>query len=123
VDYGDCFGDFDLRVEKTYHGDTEGTEKRLVMRDIEQIIRLVNDAAPSVMVHQLQVRHPGADDDGLWFFTRPGIEFEVQIESSTGMCTFLIETDENDTRYNAYSVEDAVERLTLLLHLHQQRPT
>ena len=89
------------------------------MRDVEEIIRLINDAAPSVVVRQLQVRNPGEDDDGLWFLTRPGCEFEVQIESSTGMCPFLIETDENDVRYKTDSVEDTVRRIANLLHLEE----
>jgi hypothetical protein len=66
------------------------------MRDVDQIIHSIMNVCPTVKVRQLNVSHPGADDDGLWFFNWPGSEFEVQIESSNGICPFLIETDEND---------------------------
>jgi hypothetical protein len=43
-------------------------------------------------------------------------ECEVQIESSTGMCPFLIETHESNTRFAARSIEEAVAMLAQLLH-------
>ena len=33
-------------------------------------------------------------DDGLWFFQKPDSKLEVKIDSSTGMCPFLGETNE-----------------------------
>jgi hypothetical protein len=87
------------------------------MRDIDQIIHSIVNICPTVTVRQLNVSHPGADDDGLWFFNWPGSEFEVQIESSNGICPFLIETDENDARLTAKSIDETVEILTKLLHL------
>ena len=75
------------------------------MRDVDQIIQSIVAKYPAVNLQRLQLRHPGADDDGLWFFNWPGSVFEVQIESSTGMSPFLIETMENDTRIIATSVE------------------
>lgn len=87
------------------------------MRDVEQITDLMLRAFSAVVVRQLKVRHPGADDDGLWFFTEPRSPYEVQIESSTGMCPFLIETDENDSRITTNSVEETVRALAELLHL------
>jgi hypothetical protein len=87
------------------------------MRDIEHIIQAITAACPSVTVRQLEVLHPGADDDGLWFFKGPGSKFEVQIESPNGMCPLLIESDEGDFRFNSNSVQGAVETLLKLLHL------
>jgi hypothetical protein len=87
------------------------------MRDVEKIIQLVRAKFPTVTAEQLKVLHPGADDDGLWFFHHPGSPFEVQIESSTGMCPFLVETDESDGRLTANSVEEAAQTLSILLHL------
>lgn len=87
------------------------------MRDVERIIDLVRAMCPAAQVRQLKVLHPGADDDGLWFFSQPGSPFEVQIESSTGMCPFLIETSETDGRFTANSVEETVQMLSVLLHL------
>jgi hypothetical protein len=87
------------------------------MRDVDEIIRRVINICPTVNVRQLEVPHPGADDDGLWFFEQPGSKFEVQIESSEGMCPFLIETDESVTRFRTKSIDETVETLIGLLHL------
>jgi hypothetical protein len=87
------------------------------MRDIEQIITSIRKVCPTVKVRQIKVSHPGADDDGIWFFEQPGREFEVQIESSTGMCPFLIETDETDARLTTGSIEQTVETLAKLLRI------
>jgi hypothetical protein len=86
------------------------------MRDVDRIIDLMMRSCPDLEVRQLSVSNP-RDDDGLWFFRRPSSVFEVQIESASGMCPFLIETDENDKRVNAHTVENAVEVLSALLHL------
>jgi len=87
------------------------------MRDIDQIIQSMMKTCPTVKVRQLEVSHPGADDDGIWFFKQSGSEFEVQLESPEGMCPFLVETDENDVRLTANSTEEAVRTLVKLLHL------
>lgn len=87
------------------------------MSDVDQIIQSIVTICPTVKVRQLKVSHPGADDDGLWFFEWPGGEFEVQIESSEGKCPFLVETDESDARLTGNSIDETVEILTKLLHL------
>jgi hypothetical protein len=51
-----------------------------------------------VRVRQLEASHPGADDDGLWFFQEPDSKLEVQIDRPTGMCPFLVEPNESETR-------------------------
>ncbi len=86
------------------------------MRDIEQIITSVERRCPGVEVRQLKVSHPGADDDGVWFFKHPARDLEVQIESSKGMRPFLIETDETPARVIAGSIEETVEALVRLPH-------
>ena len=87
------------------------------MKDIEQIIRAVKTKHPAVSVHQLRVSQPGTDDDGLWFFGADDSEVEVQIESSTGMCPFLVETSENAERLITNSVSETVEAVSNMLHL------
>lgn len=87
------------------------------MRDVKRIIKAIKEISPDLSVRQLTVSHPGADDDGLCFFEQPNSEYEVQIESSTGMCPFLIETGESDARVEARSIEEAVATLAQLLHL------
>ena len=61
--------------------------------------------------------HAGADDHGLWFYSKPGQPFEVQIEAPDGMCPFHIESVGNDLRFRAHSVAEAVEILKYLLHI------
>ena len=87
------------------------------MRDVDQIIERIKSSHSTVSVWQLQVTHLGMGDDGIWFFHQPDSEFEVQIESSSGMCPFLVETDESSTQFTANSIDEAVEILTKLLHL------
>lgn len=66
--------------------------------DLRQIIDGVLAELPDTEWAQLEVTSP-ADDDGLWFFWRPEGRFgDVQIESSSGTCPFLIETAFDDER-------------------------
>ena len=90
-------------------------------RDIEEVIRRMRNLRPTAEINQLTVSHPGADDDGVWFVTDPRSPFEVQLESTNGMCPFLIETDETDQRWTASSVSEAVEILCSLLNLSGTR--
>jgi hypothetical protein len=59
-------------------------------RDIDRVVEPVERLVPAVTWTQLQVRHPGADDDGIWFFWISGKPGEVQLESSTGMLPFTL---------------------------------
>jgi len=61
-------------------------------RDIETVIAILKRTYPSIAVQQLPVTHPGADDDGLWFFRHPAMNTEVQLESPTGAAPFLVES-------------------------------
>ena len=62
---------------------------------------------PEIGVQQLQVSHPGADDDGLWYFKHPLSTEEVQLESSTGVAPFLVESNHAPSTV-ANTIEDAV---------------
>ncbi len=88
-------------------------------RDIDQIITSVKKQFPKVRIVQMDKVHP-ADDDGLWWFRLPGESKDVQIESSTGECPFLIETDEWSSKdaVTAHTIEDAVNIISsYLVHL------
>jgi hypothetical protein len=76
-------------------------------RDIDKLIREIQRLYPGVAVEQLPVKHPGVDDDGLWFFRHPDRSIEVQVESSTGALPFLIEVDHHPPR-KTQSVGEAV---------------
>jgi hypothetical protein len=79
-----------------------------IHRDIDSVIAELHRAHPSVVCEQVRVAHPGADDDGLWFFTHPDHSGEVQLESPTGQVPFLVEGTESPARDMAHSVEQAV---------------
>lgn len=78
------------------------------MRDIDLIIDRLTAEVPGIEIEQLKVTHPGADDDGLWFINIPNQRGKVQIESSEGMCPFVIESDFNDVRHDGHTVEEVV---------------
>ena len=78
------------------------------MRDIDEIIQKLTAMHPGIVHEQLKVLHPGADDDGLWFFRHPNSPHEVQLESNTGQCPFLYETDASHAPATAVTVAAAV---------------
>jgi hypothetical protein len=80
-------------------------------RDIDRIIVAVRSRLPSVSVAQWHKKHPG-DDDGIWWFRLPGVERNIQLESSLGCCPFLVEHDgmkSTAEQWRAESVEEAAE--------------
>ncbi|MFL5330712.1 MAG: hypothetical protein ACJ8C4_17570 [Gemmataceae bacterium] len=80
-------------------------------RDIDRVIALVRNRLPSVSVVQWHKKHPG-DDDGIWWFRLPGVERDIQLESSFGTCPFLVEHDDMQStaeQWRAQSVEQAAE--------------
>jgi hypothetical protein len=83
-------------------------------RDIERIVDLLHIRLPGVSASQLQVKHPGADDDGLWSIRLSHAPGEVQIDSSSGNCPFIVESDLNNDRNSAYTVECVVELVAAL---------
>lgn len=77
-------------------------------RDIDHIIERLTAEMPGVQVLQLQVSHPGVDDDGLWFVTMCGRSPKVALESSHGNCPFLIESDFGPERFHGHSIDEVV---------------
>ena len=89
------------------------------MRDIEEIALKVQREIPEITSEQLVVKHPGADDDGLWFFRNPMTGVEVQVESASGDCPFLFESSISDVRAVASNVQQAVELIVTSLGFHE----
>ena len=78
--------------------------------DIEAVIDGVRSMLPAVIVVPVHQPHP-ADDDGLWFFRLPDIRRDIQIESSTHDCPFLVEHSDmtsSSEAFTAASVSEAV---------------
>ena len=83
-------------------------------RDIDLIISAVREQLPEVDVQQWQKMHPG-DDDGMWFFSLEGNKGEIQLESSSGNCPFMVESDamsRSDQATQVATVPDAVKSVT-----------
>lgn len=78
------------------------------VRDIDAIIAQLRLTHSDIFAAQLTVSHPGADDNGLWFFSHPATDIEVQLESSTGTCPFLSESSGSSDRFTAISVDQAI---------------
>ena len=78
------------------------------MRDIDIIIQQLAQTYPEIIYEQLKVLHPGTDDDGIWFFRHPNGPHEVQLESHTGQCPFLFETEASNATITAATVSAAV---------------
>jgi hypothetical protein len=85
-------------------------------RDIDQVVRALRSAYPTLAVEQLRVTHPCADDDGLWFFRHPRCPTDVQLESSTGAAPFLIESD-GQAPSVVRTVQEAIEAVAQRLGL------
>lgn len=84
-------------------------------RDIDQVIAGVRERVSDVSWEQLKVVHPGADDDGIWFFRRGPTAVEVQVESWNGMCPFVVEWDATPERFNCGDVAGPIQRVVSLL--------
>lgn len=83
-----------------------------MQRDVDTIIARVGEMFPPARVYQLEKKLP-TDDDGIWYFYLPEIRRDIQIESSNGMCPFIVETNEQsayDAR-QANTVDEASEMI------------
>ena len=79
-----------------------------MQRDIDLILEQLAATIPGVQTERLKVAHPDADDDGLWFINIQDRAGEVQIESTTGMCPFLIESDFSNERSHGHTVQEVI---------------
>ena len=72
------------------------TDKIQGQRDIDRIIADVQAQLPDVITEQWQKSNP-SQDDGIWFFSLPDLDSDVQIENSYGNCPFIVETNEQSS--------------------------
>jgi hypothetical protein len=87
-------------------------------RDIDRIIEQVRQRLPDVRVQQHWVPDPRTADDGIWWFYLPGVENDIQIESSLGSRPFLVEHTEMESTAEAvvaHTVDQAVEKIVSYL--------
>src|SRR4051812_12917084 len=101
---------------------TRGTAPEMTP-DLSQIIDRVTAAFPDVEWQQLQAKWP-ADDDGVWVVNRPGGRFgDIQIESSSGLCPFVVESVFNNARFvgeTPAEVANTVVELLASRDIHQR---
>jgi hypothetical protein len=96
---------------------------RMSMRDIDLVIAEIARRDSNIRSIQLQVKHPGYDDDGIWYFWIPELPGEVIVESSDGMLPFFVETDKHDESYQVSTVSEAVDTILAWLRLPGGHPT
>jgi hypothetical protein len=100
-----------LRSDQDFHEYLAEVFRFVVKRefDIDIIKKRVCDEFPDVKIEQLKVSHPGADDDGLWFFSRENKKGDVQLESSTYNVPFIVESTASVKCSTASTIDEAVE--------------
>src|SRR5262245_23842975 len=87
------------------------------MRDIDIVIAEVERHNSNIRSTQLQVKHPGYDDDAIWFFWIPEAAGEVQAESSHGMLPFIVQTDKHNQVVHATTIGETVDTILAWLQL------
>ena len=87
------------------------------MRDIDQVIAALRRRHPDLRVEQRPVTY-AAVDDGIWFIKLPSTSFEVQLESSTGNCPFLVESSLSPERLHAATIGEAINMVSTMLASH-----
>lgn len=91
--------------------EVQDIEKTRMHHDIDIIKERVLAICPEVEISQLQVSHPGADDDGIWFFRIHGSKKDIQVESSSYDLPFIIEHSDMKSSSEAIrtaSIEETV---------------
>ena len=59
-----------------------------------------------------------AVDEEVWFVKLPSASIEVQLESSTGNCPFLIESSVSPERLHAATIGEAINMVSTMLRSH-----
>jgi hypothetical protein len=57
-------------------------------------------------------------DEGIWFINLPPAEIEVQLESSTGNCPFMIESSSSPERLHAATIGETINMVSTMLGSH-----
>ena len=89
---------------------------RFCQTNVDEILAVVRQTLPDLRFAHHHQYWPH-DDDGLWFFDVPGARNSVQIESSSGMCPFLVEHDLSNECYHGASVEEVSSKVVEWLRL------
>jgi hypothetical protein len=85
--------------------------------DIKKIIKQLNKLCPHLSIFQFSPLLD-ADDNGLWLISYNGIG--IQLESSSGNCPFLLESNEHNTRYHLNSINEVISKIETELNLSEK---
>jgi hypothetical protein len=91
-------------------------------RDIDKLIASLQAKHPLLWVGRLRPKNSGIIGDGLWFFTHPASQSEVQVESSTGQLPFHIESDTDQKPILATTMTEAASLIESRLGLDFDTP-
>jgi hypothetical protein len=87
------------------------------MRDIDLVVAALRRRHSDLLVEQ----RPGAYaavDEGIWFLNLPSASIEVQLESPTGNCPFLVESTSNPERLHAATIGETINMVSTMLGSH-----
>ena len=84
-----------------------------MLRDIDYIIEALKARVPELIVVQMNRVHP-ADDDNLWWFRLPREQRDIQVESPTGNCPFLVECSDDKSSSDARTGQTAEEVIAMV---------
>ena len=84
------------------------------MRDIDQVIAALRRRLPDLRAEQRPGAYAAVDEE-IWFISLPSTSLEVQLESPTGNCPFLIESSLSPERLHAASIGEAINMVSTML--------
>jgi hypothetical protein len=87
------------------------------MRDIDQVIAALRRRHSDLLVEQRPVAHAAVDEE-IWFISLPSTSIEVQLESSTGNCPFLLESSLSPERLHAATIGETINMVSNMLGSH-----
>lgn len=91
------------------------------MRDIDQVASALRRRFSELLVEQ----RPGAYaaiDESIWFINLPPTSIEIQLESPTGNCPFLVESNLNPERLSAATIGEAINMVSSMLAEQTEKP-
>jgi len=86
-------------------------------RDIDRVIASIRRGFPALVCERPRAADPAVADRGLWILRHPDLPGEVQLESSTGLFPFLVESAGSPARDTVHTLEEAVALVMTRLRL------
>jgi hypothetical protein len=84
------------------------------MRDIDQIVAALKRRHPDLLVEQRPGAYASIDEE-IWFINLPSASLEIQLESETGNCPFMVESSLSPERLNAATIGETINMVSTML--------